>query len=151
VSRPHLLFFSKDVAVPAQPLFANRLSHLARRARLTIAVAGLLLVTLGVVGLRPRRAGAAVVHGSGFNATVLGWTSWYGSYELPAVGTGWCIDHGLHAPDTTYAYRPTEVDRPLAVTTAMAWLLAAHGGAAHPADAAAVMLVLHDLMGATYP
>jgi hypothetical protein len=139
------------VAVPVHPLSTNRPSRAARRARLTLAVAGLLLVALGSVGLRPRRASAAVVHGSGFDATVLGWTSWYGSYELPSVGTSWCIDHGLHAPDTTYAYRPTEVDRPLAVTTAMAWLLAAHGAADRPAGAAAVMLVLHDLMGATYP
>lgn len=137
--------------MPVQPISSNSRSALLRRARLAIAVTGLLLVILGAVGLRQHRASAAVVHGSGFNATVLGWTSWYGSYQLPSVGTSWCIDHGLHAPDTTYQYRPAEVDRPATTTTAMAWLLAAHGQPSRPAEAAAAMLVLHDLMGAQYP
>ena len=46
----------------------------------------------------PARPQATVVHRVGFEATVLGWTSWYGSYDLGPLGAGWCIDHGLRAP-----------------------------------------------------
>lgn len=123
------------------------------RARLA-AGAGLLLlagVTLGSASTSPP-AVAAVVPRVGFHATVLGWSSWYGSYDLGPAGTGWCIDHGLRAPDPAFRYVPTtagdlDPDR----RAAMAWVVSAHGGTGDPVDAAAVMLVLHDLRGASYP
>ena len=55
---------------------------------------------------RHRSALAAVVHGRGFEATVLGWTSWYGNYGLGDLGWGWCIDHGRLAPDADLGYVP---------------------------------------------
>lgn len=97
-------------------------------------------------------AEAQVVHGTGFEATVAGWTSWYGSYQLAGVGQTWCIDHGLHAPDAAFGYRPTA---PPAISptsrTAMAWILGQYGSAPSAVDAAAIVLVLHDLNGAVYP
>jgi hypothetical protein len=95
------------------------------------------------------RALAEVRHHQGFHATVLGWTSWYGSYGLGEAGTGWCIDHGLRAPDAAFGYVPTVVDAPVEVQRAIAWVAAAPEAGA--VDAAARMLVFHDLMGATYP
>jgi hypothetical protein len=104
----------------------------------------------GGVGTPPV-ALAAVVHGAGFEATVLGWTSWYGSYDLGPLGAGWCIDHGLLAPDATFAYVPTDVpDASDDVKASIAWALSTNDGT-DPVTAAAVMLVVHDLMGATYP
>jgi len=93
---------------------------------------------------------AQVVHREGFSATVLGWTSWYGSYDLGSVGTGWCIDHGLRAPDAAFGYVPTLVaDASENTRGAVAW--AASTATGGPVDSAARMLVFHDLMGATYP
>ncbi len=97
-------------------------------------------------------ARAEVVHGTGYEATVLGWTSWYGSYSLAQVGQVWCIDHGLRAPDAALGYRPSA---PPAISdsgrTAMAWILGRYGTSPPPMDAAAIMLVLHHLNGAVYP
>ncbi len=119
------------------------------------AVTGLVLAVVGLVvhgaGPGPDPALAAVQHHAGFTATVLGWTSWYGSYALGDLGVGWCIDHGLRAPDPALAYAPTPVaDASADTKAAMAWAATMHT-AADPVEAAAVMLVLHDLMGARYP
>ena len=123
------------------------------RARLAVG-AGLLLLAGVIFGSASTSlpAVAAVVPRVGFHATVLGWSSWYGSYDLGPAGTGWCIDHGLRAPDPAFRYVPTtagdlDPDR----RAAMAWVVSAHGGTNDPIDAAAVMLVLHDLRGASYP
>ncbi len=119
-----------------------------------LAIVAALLVSGGVGWLTraPSAAGAAVVHVTGFPATVLGWTSWYGSYGMGELGVAWCIDHGSRAPDAAYGYAPTEVaDQPVAVRTAIAWVLGRHGNDVDAVGAAALMLVLHDLMGAVYP
>ena len=125
----------------------------SRRRRLGLLVLALLVVAalrgaaVGPVGV----AVAEVRHGAGFEATVLGWTSWYGSYQLGDLGAGWCIDHGLRAPDPALAYAPTPVaDASADTRAAMAWAATLHTPA-DPVEAAAVMLVLHDLMGARYP
>jgi hypothetical protein len=114
----------------------------------------MLAVVLGaVIGLRaPAPAGAAVVHQQGFEATVLGFTSWYGSYGMAGLGQAWCIDHGSHAPDAAFGYVPTDVaDQTAEGRVAMAWIVGHYGGAPDVVDAAALMLVLHDVMGAHYP
>lgn len=125
----------------------------ARRwSTLVGAVAATLLLAWVVLVGGPgggRAALAEVTHRQGFHATVLGWTSWYGSYGLGEAGTGWCIDHGLRAPDPAYGYVPTVVAAPVEVQRAIAWIAAQPD--AGPVDAAARMLVFHDLMGATYP
>lgn len=113
----------------------------------------LLIGLLASGGIRcAATAPAVVVHGVGFEATVLGWTSWYGSYSLAGVGQVWCIDHGLHAPDADLRYRPVP---PPSISgedrTAMAWVLGRYGATPTRVDAAAIMLVLHDLNNATYP
>jgi Bacterial Ig-like domain (group 1) len=108
------------------------------------------LVLLGPA-TRARPAQAAVVHRAGFEATVLGWTSWYGSYDMGPLGAGWCIDHGLRAPDPALGYRPTDAsDLGAATRAAMAWAVTKYGGT-DPVGAAALMLVLHDLRAASYP
>lgn len=116
-------------------------------------VAALLCLTgavLSAVGDAERPALAQVVHGQGYQATVLGWTSWYGSYQLGAMGTGWCIDHGLRAPDAAFGYVPTDVGgAPAHVRAAIAW--SAARPLEGPVDHAARMLAFHDLMGAQYP
>jgi hypothetical protein len=95
---------------------------------------------------------ATVVHHQGFEATVLGWTSWYGDYGLGSIGDGWCIDHGLSAPDASFGYRPTTpTDLRDDTRAAMAWAVTSAGPGADPVRAAALMLVLHDLRGAEYP
>ena len=95
---------------------------------------------------------ATVVHHQGFEATVLGWTSWYGDYDLGPIGDGWCIDHGLSAPDASFGYRPTTpTDLRDDTRAAMAWAVTSAGPGADPVRAAALMLVLHDLRGAEYP
>jgi hypothetical protein len=100
---------------------------------------------------RARPAQATVVHRAGFEATVLGWTSWYGSYDMGGLGAGWCIDHGLRAPDPALGYRSTNpTDLGPATKAAMAWAVTKYGGT-DPVGAAALMLVLHDLRGAGYP
>ena len=94
---------------------------------------------------------AQVVHGAGYSATVLGWTSWYGNYGLGDLGWGWCIDHGIAAPDADFHYQPTFVaDASADTRAAMAWA-AASNVYADRNGAAATMLALHDLMGAQYP
>jgi hypothetical protein len=103
----------------------------------------------------PRAASAAVSHGAGFFAIVDGFRSWYGSYQLAGLGTAWCIDHGIPAPDAALAYVPTPLDdRAPETKRAVAWAVGEYGPSADEGDrvsAAAVMLTLHDLMGATYP
>ena len=118
------------------------------------AAAGTTLVVLGVVGgaLAAHPASATVVHALGYQATVDGWTSWYGSYGMGGLGPAWCIDHGIPAPDPSYGYGPSVVADHAAVTTrAMAWALGAYGPGADRPTAAALTLVLHDLAGAVYP
>ncbi|MEO7555667.1 MAG: Ig-like domain-containing protein [Acidimicrobiales bacterium] len=125
--------------------------HPSRRAPAAIIlIVALLLVVWRLPG--PSPAGATVQQGSGFAATVLGWTSWYGSYALDGIGVGYCIDHGLQAPDVDLGYAPTPVDDQTPSTrAAVAWVLGAFGDDPDPVRSAAVMLVLHDLMGAVYP
>ena len=123
------------------------------RRRAVLATVGLILVVLGVVPPSvDRPAGATVDHRLGYAATVQGWTSWYGSYGMDGLGSMWCIDHGIPAPDPSYGYRPTAVaDHTRDTTTAMAWMLGRYGPPADRVTAAAITLVLHDLAGATYP
>ncbi|GAC1375874.1 MAG: hypothetical protein NVSMB4_04320 [Acidimicrobiales bacterium] len=123
------------------------------RRRVFLAVAGLVSVAVGIVPLfGDRPAGATVDHRLGYEATVEGWTSWYGSYGIDGLGATWCIDHGIPAPDASYGYRPTTVsDHTRDTTTAMAWMLGRFGPDADRVTAAAITLVLHDLAGATYP
>ncbi|MGZ4758981.1 MAG: Ig-like domain-containing protein, partial [Acidimicrobiales bacterium] len=100
----------------------------------------------------PDAADAAVTPALGYHATVLGWSSWYGSYDMGSLGSAWCIDHGLHAPDPAFRYVPTaapDVDADTAA--AISWIVAAHGGDRDAVAAAAVMLVVHDLRHASYP
>ena len=123
----------------------------AAASRLVIA---LVLLTAGLAGLghRPAPAGAVVQRVSGYRATVLGWSSWYGSYGLGADGTAWCIDHGIRAPDPALRYvRTTLTGVPAATQAAMAWAFGRHGTDPDRTTAAALMLVGHDLMGARYP
>ncbi len=110
-------------------------------------------VFLGAVAVRaPAPAGAAVVHQRGFRATVAGFTSWYGSYGMGALGEAWCIDHGSHAPDAAFGYAPTDVaDQAPPLRVAMAWAIGRYGWSPDDVDAAALMLVLHDVMAARYP
>ncbi len=126
---------------------------LRRAARLLAAVVflGLTGAAAGAGGGAAEPALAQVVHGSGYSATVLGWTSWYGSYGLGGLGWGWCIDHGIAAPDAAFGYRPVDIaDAAPATKAAMAWAVTSNLFADR-IGAAATMLVLHDLMGATYP
>ncbi len=111
-------------------------------------------LAVGGVGVQARPALATVVHHTGFEATVLGWTSWYGDYDLGSIGSGWCIDHGLRAPDASFVYRPTPAtDLRDDTRAAMAWAVTTAGSDAgrDPVRSAALMLVLHDLRGAVYP
>jgi hypothetical protein len=132
---------------------AVRSPVLARWRVAALAVAALVVGSAALVasgGSRP--TAAEVVHAQGFEATVLGWTSWYGSYDMGALGAGWCIDHGLRAPDPALAYVPTDADDLSASTkAAMAWAVTTHGPGADAVRSAALMLVLHDLRGAVYP
>ena len=123
------------------------------RAVLTFGLS-LLMAAAVVFGTTPSSppALAAVTPRVGFAGTVLGWSSWYGSYDLGASGTGWCIDHGLAAPDPAFRYVPTvATDLSADQRAAMAWVVTSHGGTTDRVDAAAVMLVVHDLRGAAYP
>jgi LPXTG-motif cell wall-anchored protein len=68
------------------------------------------------------------------------------------LGLAWCIDHGLSAPDPDYHYLPTALTNiPVETRTAMAWAVGRWGNGTDRITHAALMLVLHDLMGATYP
>lgn len=144
VARP-----GRATGAPTTPLPGPR----SARRRATLAVAAVTVAAgavLAVTAPPTPPALAAVSHGEGYQATVLGWTSWYGAYHLGDLGTGWCIDHGLRAPDADFGYVPTDVaDVPGWVRTAIGW--AASRPVEGRVDAAARMLVFHDLMGATYP
>lgn len=97
-------------------------------------------------------AQAEVQEGIGFSATVDGFRSWYGSYVLGDLGPSWCVDHGIAAPDVALAYEPATLDERAPETRrALAWAVGRYGPGADRVGAAALMLVLHDLMGATYP
>jgi len=129
--------------------------HLFRRPTLEAALGVLLVVAALALLLSPAAAPpavAAVTPRAGYHATVLGWSSWYGSYDLGPAGVGWCIDHGMAAPDPAFRYVPVvaaDVDDDR--RSAMAWIVTSHAGTADPVDGAAVMLALHDLRGASYP
>ncbi len=100
----------------------------------------------------PRPAEAVVQEGNGFSATVDGYRSWYGSYVLGDLGEAWCVDHGIPAPDAALAYESATLDdRAPETRRALAWAVGRHGPRADRVGAAALMLVLHDLMGAEYP
>ncbi len=138
------------LALPRHSSRARAAAPRSPRAAITLAVACCITGTLLLVA--PRSAGAVVVHGRGYEATVLGWTSWYGSYEIAGTGPVWCIDHGLRAPDAAFGYAPTALPDVSAPTqAAMAWTVSRYGSDADPLTAAAIMLVLHDLAGAAYP
>lgn len=129
---------------PARPTF-----HLGLVAGLGLVFAG---VVAGGMGDSPTPAGAVVVHDQGFEATVLGWSSWYGSYGIGPLGVGWCIDHGLRAPDPDLIYSPTSIDGETDPDTqaAMAWA-ATVNAPTDPVATAATMFALHDLRRASYP
>lgn len=100
----------------------------------------------------PAPAAAEVEHGSGFSATVDGFRGWYGSYRLGDIGEVWCVDHGISAPDAALGYEPATLeDRAPETRRAIAWAVGRHGPGADGVESAALMLVLHDLMGAAYP
>ncbi|HEX2064356.1 MAG TPA: Ig-like domain-containing protein, partial [Acidimicrobiales bacterium] len=120
-------------------------------SRLLRAVSAATFVMSAALSFLAEPVEAAVVHEQGFSAVVLGFRSWYGSYGMGAIGTAWCVDHGPPAPDPALDYVPAEIDRPAATKQAMAWAVSAHGPGADRGTAAAVQLVLHDLMGSRYP
>lgn len=125
-----------------------------RRSVRRSLLAGLaaLLAAAGLLAVRPPTAAAVVTPLHGFRATVDGFTSWYGSYEMGPLGTSWCIDHGIRAPDPAFGYVAADLSAvPAETRVAMAWVLGAHGRGAERVAHAALMLVLHDLMGARYP
>ncbi len=125
-------------------------SRSARR-RVAVGLFALALATL-VQLVQPPSAAAAVTHLHGFRATVDGFTSWYGSYGMGTLGTAWCIDHGIRAPDPAYEYAPADLSGvPADVRAAVGWAVASHGQGDDRVRHAAVMLALHDLMGAHYP
>lgn len=112
----------------------------------------LLLAASSLLLARPDPASAAVTHLYGFGATVDGFTSWYGSYAMGQLGTAWCIDHGIRAPDPAYGYAPTDLAAVSAdVRSALGWAVGTHGRTTDRVRHAALMLALHDLMGAQYP
>lgn len=125
-----------------------------RRPRVLLTVASLLLLTGAValgVASPPDAAQATVTPSRGFRATVLGWSSWYGSYAMGSSGVAWCIDHGLRAPDPSFRYVPTAApDLDASTGAAISWIVAAHGDG-DAIDAAAVMLAVHDQRRASYP
>lgn len=129
----------------------------ARRSWRSIASLAIAAATFGAawaVGVfaPPSPASAAVEHGAGFSGTVDGYRSWYGSYRLGDAGEVWCVDHGIAAPDVVLGYEPTSLeDRAPETRRAVAWAVGRHGVGADRVTAAALMLVLHDLMGAVYP
>ena len=97
------------------------------RARRRTAAATALALLGGIATLVTTdadRALAVVEHRSGFDATVLGWTSWYGSYGLGDQGLGWCIDHGLLAPDAAYGYVPVAPPMDERTGAAVSWVVA---------------------------
>jgi len=131
------------------PVFSSR----SLRRALTLAAAGLaLLFSFDRAWQPPERASAAVEQGDGYAAVVDGYRGWFGNYHLGALGTVWCIDHGIHAPDADLAYVPVELTAQASDTRrAMASAVSSVGPTATRVESAALMLVLHDLMGARYP
>lgn len=130
----------------------RRLGRGGVRAALVVgALAAIALVASG--GSAGHQSAWAVVgHHRGFHATVYGWTSWYGSYDMGPLGVGWCIDHGLRAPDPAFGYVPTPVEgADEGVRRAVAWIASSPPSGPEPVDAAGRMLAIHDLMGAVYP
>ena len=77
-----------------------------RHLLLATACAALAVTAVVGVGRLAPPAEARVTPRVGFHATVAGWTSWYGSYDLGALGPAWCIDHGLRAPDPALGLPP---------------------------------------------
>jgi Prealbumin-like fold domain len=121
-------------------------------ARALAGLGAVLLVAGVALVAAPSPAAAEVVHGLGWSGTVAGWSSWYGSYGMGDLGTAWCIDHGSAAPDAAFGYVPVDLSEvPADTQAAMAWALGATGADPDRVGAAALMLVLHDLMGAVYP
>ena len=117
-----------------------------------LLVALVVPLVIRVAGEGPRPAAAAVVHGNGFAGVVDGFRSWYGSYLLGERGEVWCVDHGIPAPDAVLGYEPTALqDRAPETRRAVAWAVGRYGVGADRVTSAALMLVLHDLMGARYP
>ena len=120
--------------------------------RLATTGAALVVAATALLAVAPERAAAVVTPLHGYRATVAGFTSWYGSYDMAGLGTAWCIDHGIHAPDPAFLYQPADLSSvPATTRVAMAWVLGRHAGGTDRSRHAAVMLVLHDLMGARYP
>gem|GEM_PF-2186019 len=111
-----------------------------------------LVLVVGVTRRSVPRAAAEVVRLGGYSATVAGHRGWFGSYDMADLGTAWCVDHGIAAPDADFDYVPTGLaDASPPDRTAMAWALGRYGFQPDRVTAAALMLVLHDLMGAAYP
>ncbi len=127
---------------------------LFRRLSKTLLAAALLLAIAAPMRLLspPGAASAAVEEGVGFRGVVDGFRGWYGSYRLGDLGAVWCVDHGIAAPDVALAYEPATLDDHAADTRrALAWAVGRFGPEADLVTAPALMLVLHDLMGAAYP
>jgi hypothetical protein len=123
-----------------------------RRVGAFLLAAALLVVGSDRLGPRVMPAGAEVVHHDGYRATVHGFTSWYGSYQLAGIGTAWCIDHGIRAPDADLAYAPTDLAGvPAATKVALGWMFGRWGTEPDRVTSAALMLAAHDLMGGIYP
>jgi hypothetical protein len=121
-------------------------------------VVGVLVVVVGSLAAGgallsgPAPASAAVERGQGFSAIVDGYRSWFGSYRLGDLGEVWCVDHGIAAPDVALAYEPTTLeDRAPETRRAVAWAVGRFGVGEDRVGAAALMLAIHDLMGAVYP
>jgi hypothetical protein len=152
--------FSPRAVVPAVAVDRARTRPRRCRSRrpgthLGAAAAVCLLIGVAITGgpdAAEHPAGAVVMHELGFEATVNGWTSWYGAYGLGALGWGWCVDHGAHAPDGDFGYLPASLDGETTpeIQAAMSWA-ATTNEPSDPVTAAATMLVLHDLRRAVYP
>lgn len=138
-------------AAPRTPRHPRR-PPLRRVLAIALAVP-LLAVAAARLGVTPDAAGAAVVPATGYDgATVDGWHSHYGAYDLGDLGVGWCIDHGMRGPDPDLVYRPTTLATLTPdVRTALAWMVGRHGLEADRVTGAAIMLAGHDLAGAVYP
>ena len=122
------------------------------RSRGVVTLVGVSVAMIGALGGCFPRAGAEVVRGGGFSASVDGYRGWFGSYDMAGIGTVWCVDHGTPAPDADYGYVPTELsDRPPPVRGAIAWALGRHGHGPDRVTSAALTLAIHDLMDAPYP
>ena len=110
----------------------------------------LLLVAAVLIALPLPIARAAVREGVGLRGTVLGRSSWYGSYDVAGIGLAFCLDAERLAPDSDYDYR---LGPPITgvLGAEIAYVAGTYGTTRDPIRAAAVKLVLHDLQGALYP